>query len=99
MAATVKMPWGLSLFLVAIFALAYPFDPSHSQGLGDAGLDETAQLIEKGSVQGLITLFSLELFALVTRLSKKRSRLRVNGPLGWLVLFFFSLAVALSSHA
>jgi O-antigen ligase len=92
--ATVKTPWGLSLFLLVIFALAGPFDPSHSQGLGVAGLDETVQLIEKGSAQRPIALFSLGLFALVALLSKRRSRLRVNGPLGWSLLFFLFLALA-----
>jgi exopolysaccharide production protein ExoQ len=91
--ATVKMPWGLSLFLLVIFALT-SFDPSRSQGLPDVGLDETVQLIEKGGVRRPIALFSLGLFAVATLLSKKRSRLRVNGPLGWSLLFFLFLALA-----
>ena len=47
--ATVKMPWGLSLFLMVIFALVWPFDPSFSGSLRNLNLSENLQRIEEGS--------------------------------------------------
>jgi O-antigen ligase len=92
--ATVRIPWGLSLFLLVIFALACPFDPSYSGHPQVLTIDEALQAVEKGSAQRPIALCSLGLFALVALLSRRRRRLHVNGPLGWLVLFFLSLAIA-----
>jgi exopolysaccharide production protein ExoQ len=90
--AAAKMPWRWSLFLVAIFVLANPFDPSRSGRMPD--LDEAIQLVEKGSAQRQIALLSLGLFALVTFMSKKHWRLQVNGLLGWSMLFYIGLALA-----
>jgi len=91
---TVKMPWGLSLFLLAIFAFAVPFNPSNSGNLLEVGLDEASQANEKKSEQRQIALLCLGLFAALALSSKKRSRLRVSGLLGWSVLFFLFLALA-----
>ena len=90
----IKMPWGLSLFLLVIFALAGPFNPSNSGALLDLRLDEAFQRNEKASEQRQIALLSLGLFAAIVLLSKKRGRLRVSGPLGWSLLFFLFLALA-----
>jgi hypothetical protein len=79
---TVKMPWGLSLFLLAIFAFAVPFNPSNSGNLLEVGLDEASQANEKKSEQRQIALLCLGLFAALALSSKKRSRLRVSGLLG-----------------
>ena len=92
--ATVKMPWGLSLFLLMIFALAGPFDPSYSGHLLEQTLNEMSQAVQNGSVQRQIALLSLGLFAFAALFSKRRGRLRVKGPLGWSLLFFLFLALA-----
>lgn len=91
--ATVKTPWRLSLFLLAIFALA-SFDPSRAFQPQQLSLDETLQQIENGSAQCRIALFCFGFFGLVALTSPKGSRLRVNGILGWSMLFFISLALA-----
>jgi exopolysaccharide production protein ExoQ len=91
---TVQVPWGLSLLLLAIFAFTSPFDPSYSWDPQALTIDEAMRTVEKGSVQRPIALCFLGLFALVSLLSRRRGRLHINGPLGWLVLFFLSLAIA-----
>ena len=99
--AAVKVPWRLSVLLLLIFAAAWPFDPSYSGGghITDQTVDAMSQAIENGGVERPIALFSLGLFAFVTLLSKKRSRLRVNGPLGWSLLFYLFLACASPARA
>src|ERR1039458_3720108 len=92
--AAVKAPWHLSVLLLLIFAAAWPFDPSYSGHHQDLTLDEMSQAVEKGGVQRPIALCSLGLFAVLALLSKERSRLRVNGPLGFSLLFFLFLALA-----
>jgi len=86
------MPWRWSLFFVAIFVFANSLSPSRS---GQAlELDEVMQTVEKGSALREVALLFLGLFALVTFMSKKHWRLRVNGLLGWSMLFYISLALA-----
>lgn len=90
----VKMPWHLAMFLVVIFAFAYPFDPSQSGGRLDVGLEGVVQQLETGSAQRQVALLALGMLAAVIFLSRKRSQLRVNGLLGWSMLLFLGLAAA-----
>ena len=90
--ASANMPWRWSLFLVAIFVFANSLSPSRSGKAPD--LDEVMQTVEKGSALREAALLFLLLFALFTFMSKKHWRLRVNGLLGWSMLFYISLALA-----
>lgn len=88
-----KVPWSLSLFLLAVFGLT-TFDPSFSGGGMAVTLRGYSQAVATGNVTREIVLLTLGVFALVSFLSKKCKGLQPNGPLSWFVLFFLGLAVA-----
>ena len=87
-----KLPWGIFLFLFTVFAIATPFDFSWPIKMfeGADPVDSTASLtlIERGSLERSIALLSLGVFALLSLLRRVRKRLHINGPLGWLILFY-----------
>jgi len=87
------MPWGLALFLLVIFAFATPFNRSNSGVLSDLHFDESIQALESASEHREAALLCLGIFALLALMRKKRRQLRINGALGWCLLFFSLLAV------
>ena len=90
---TVVVPWGLSLLLLIIFAVAGPFDLSEAGGRLGADQDTIVQGLESGSMTRQVSLLSLGLFATIALLDRKRGRLQVNGFLGCLMLFYVGLAL------
>ena len=95
-----KAPWGVFLFLLAIFAAA-SFDPfqsvdyvSRRDKSVDVRLEESIQRTEAGNVQRRIALCLLGGFSVAILMQQSRNRVGMKGALGFLILFFLVWASA-----
>lgn len=86
-----RRSWAIILFLMTVFFLAhhdlfrlhsYEVEPS-------AKAEAIAEATDEGSTVRRIALLSLGLLGLITLWSKGGTEIRINGVLGWLILFFF----------
>ncbi len=89
-----RFPWLMFLFLAAMLFL--PHDLYFSKkGIEAFNLSER-ELVTRAAEHSLssrIVFLSLGLFAVAGLLSRRGTRLRIIGPLGWTLLFFASWAV------
>lgn len=85
----------LIIFLTVIFFLTtHEFSRAvkyEKQGYLTA--EENAALTEIGNTQRRVALLALGIFGIVYISSKRRDRLRINGVIGYLVIFFFLWAI------
>ena len=95
-----KAPWGVFLFLLAIFAAA-SFDPfesvdyvSRRDKSVEVRLEESIQRTEAGNVQRRIALCLLGGFSVAILMQQSRNRVGIKGALGFLILFFLVWASA-----
>ena len=91
-----RPPWFMFLFLAAVFFFAY-HDLSYSKrGIDNfnPSQDDIATAVAEGSLTRRIGLLSLGLYAIVNLVRHRdKSRLRINGPLGWILLSFVAWAL------
>jgi O-antigen ligase len=90
----VKISWQLPLLLLVVFAVACPFDLSESGGRLTAEQDTLVSQVETGNTAREVALLCLGVWATVALFRRKRSYLRVNGLLGWSMIFYVGLALA-----
>lgn len=92
-----KLPWGIFLFLLAVFVFATPFDFSWPikvlEGTDEVDAAEAIMRMEKGNIGRRIALFLLGVFAVMSLLRRNRNRFGINGLLGWLILFYLIWAI------
>jgi exopolysaccharide production protein ExoQ len=90
-----RPPWLTFLFLAAVFFLVYHDLTYSKKGIDNYNLseDDLVTQVTQGSLTRPIALLSLGLFAIVS-LARRRAngRLRINGPLGWILLGFAAWA-------
>src|ERR1035437_452857 len=90
-----RLPWLLFLFLGAVFFLAY-----HDLSLSKKGIDNYNSSVDAiiavattGSLVHRIAKLSLVIFAISSLIfHRDNRRLRIDGPLGWIVLIFVAWA-------
>jgi len=87
-----NLTWLLYAFLLTVFAMATPFELRFSVH-GWMSLSEAAAKIESGSLSRQVSLITLGVFAIVSLFWDSRNRIRINGVLGYIVIFFLFLAV------
>lgn len=83
-----NVPWVTFLLLTAVFFVA-----QHDLFFSlIEGFNRSADLIEKETIEGSLTrkiaFFSLGLFGAVSLMRQGLNRLKINGLLGWLILFY-----------
>ena len=83
-----RFPWVTFLFLAAVF-----FVTQHDLFfLLLEGFDRSADFIVKDTIEGSlkrkISFLSLGLFGIVSLMCQGRNQLKINGLLGWLILFY-----------
>lgn len=83
-----NVPWVTFLFLAVIFSVA-----QHDLFISlIEGFNKSADLIENAAIKGRLTrriaFFSLGIFGAVSLMRQGISRLKINGLLGWLILFY-----------
>ena len=84
-----RPPWLLFLFLAAVFFLSYHDLLYAKRVLDDSSIDDNIARIVEGSLVHRIALLSLGIGAIVSLVRYRASRrLRIAGPLGWLLLGF-----------
>ncbi len=87
-----SLPWGTFFFLLLVFALVTPFDFSWPQTVQlKANFIDTSEAIarmEHGNMGRRIGMLLLGGFAIFT-LARSKNRFRINGALGWVLLFYF----------
>lgn len=84
-----KVPWTSFIFLFAVFYFATWYKPLYT--IQDPITAESIiHLTEEGNLGRRIALISLGAFGLFCFLDKRRSRVCINGFLGWLIIFFLS---------
>ena len=83
-----RLPWITILFLAVVFFVTQ-HDLSFSL-LED--FDSSADYMEKDTIEGSlkrkISFLSLGFFGIVSLMCQGRNRLKINGLLGWLILFY-----------
>ena len=84
-----RPPWLLFLFLAAVLFLSYHDLLYAKRVLDDSSIDDNIARIGEGSLVHRIALLSLGIGAIVSLVRYQANRrLRIAGPLGWLVLGF-----------
>jgi len=83
-----RLPWITFLFLAVVFFVA-----QHDLFISlIEGFLRSEDFIEKATIEGSlkrrIAFLSLGLFGIVSLMRQGRSRLKINGLLGWLILFY-----------
>ncbi len=95
-----QFPWLTCLFLLLIFILVTPFDFNWPATVklrqNIIGTQEAIARMKHGNLERQIGMLMLGIFALFS-LAKSKNRYRINGTLGWLLVFYliwvmFSLA-------
>jgi O-antigen ligase len=90
----------MCLLLLTVLAIATPFDPWFSlYGWGD--LSEAAEKIASGSLSRQVALITLGVFAIVSLLRGSQKQIRINGLLGYIVIFFLffsALSIIISDN-
>jgi exopolysaccharide production protein ExoQ len=85
-----KIPWATFLFLTAVFFIAQHDWYFSLKGLEGFTVDDFTTLIDQGNLWRRLVFLSLGLFAVVSIFSKGHYRVKINGALGWLILFLLS---------
>ena len=84
-----RPPWLLFLFLAAVFFLSYHDLLYANRVLDDSSTDDSIARLVEGSLVHRIALLSLGIGAIVSLVRYRANRrLRIAGPLGWLLLGF-----------
>jgi O-antigen ligase len=84
--------WTLYIFLFAVFFISYSTNFFFSVDEAMSG-DVIIEAIEEGTIERRIALIALGIFAIFSLLRKSKNILRINGSLGWLIIFFICWAV------
>ncbi|HEB50135.1 MAG TPA: O-antigen ligase family protein [Desulfobulbus sp.] len=90
------LPWGLILFIFGVFFFATPLDffwpvkVLESFNITDAA--DAAVSMARGNMGRQIALGILAVFS-IWSLAWNRNRFRINGLLGWLIMFFLAWAI------
>ena len=91
-----RLPWVMFLFLAGVFFLVH-HDLSYSNKVIDTYMpseDEITAGVVEGSSVHRIALLSLGLFAIASLVRHRADRrLRIDGPLGWILLTFAAWAL------
>ena len=90
-----RLPWLIFLFLAAVFFFVDHDLSSAKRGIDNYGqsADDYIALVNEGPLTRRIALLSLGLFAIVSLVGRRTNvRLRINGPLGWILLSFTAWA-------
>lgn len=90
-----RPPWLVFLFLAAVFFLCQ-HDLFCSQTATEGyvlSADEVIAEVAAGSLGHRVAFLALGIFALVSLIRHRGARLRINGWLGWIMLFFAGWAV------
>lgn len=85
-----KIPWFTFLFLAAVFFVAQ-HDWYYSLKGGeafDSNLDEITRATAQGDLLRRLAFFSLGVHAVVSLIRNRQYHVKINGSLGWLILFF-----------
>lgn len=89
-----QIPWVLFLFLAAVFFLCQHdlfYSLKVTQGYNSSA-GQVVTALDAGSLNRQIALWSLCLFAVFSLIAHRGARLRINGTLGWIMLFYAGLA-------
>jgi len=94
-----KVPWNTFVFLTLVFFIAhhdifYSLKVSEVSGTAVFGttVDNFTTVVEKGNLLRQVVFLTLGLVATVSLLKNRLWRVKANGLLGWLLLFFLSWA-------
>ncbi|MFC1843885.1 O-antigen ligase family protein [Thermodesulfobacteriota bacterium] len=82
-----NLPWGIFLFLLAVFVIATPL-VHFGTGFAVRDAYDMAKAQSLSYWPRQVALISLGAFALFNLLRSKPGRLQINGLLGWLILFY-----------
>lgn len=88
-----RLPWLMFLFLAAVFFLSQHDLFYSSRVTLNLSVDDLIAGVVAGSLSRRVALVALALFAAAATLSLRGVRLRVNGSMGWVMLFFAGWAV------
>lgn len=83
-----KVPWVTFLFLVIVFFVTENDLFIALEGSDKVEAEFMATTVAEGSLMRRVAFLMLGLFGVVSLLRKGRSGLRINGSLGWLILFY-----------
>lgn len=92
-ATSTKSQWFIFVFLFAVFALSSWTFPDPTNGYDSENVDTISEQAKTGSLCRQIGLTSLGVFALVYLVRKTRWRVRINGLLGIMFLFYIAWIV------
>lgn len=87
-AQTLHIPWVTIFFLTTVFFLAHHDLHFSARKVVFASASEIAEATVEGSLKRQVALLSLGMFGIIGLMKKGRIRLKINGFLGWLILFF-----------
>jgi len=86
-----RPPWLIFLFLAAVFFFVHHDLSNSKRGIDNYNQseDDLIAIVDEGSLTRRIALLSLGLFAIVSLVRHRANvRLRIDGPLGWILLSF-----------
>lgn len=89
-----RLPLFLFFFLVVVFFLCQHelfFTTNVTQGYSSS-VDHVVYALDTGSLNRQIALTALAIFAVVSLVRSRGSHLRIDGALGWVMLFYAGLA-------
>lgn len=90
------LPWTIFFFLFIIIFFARPYELFIPPEVKEAMYSAPEVLVERlkhGNLPRRVALFSLGIFAIFSLIRKRLNRLRINGFLSWLIIFFLCWSV------